>query len=58
MEEIQKVLKRLQKLHGETYLASPAAVLEEVSIFMRHDLMDCIGWLQQAEVELTKEDAE
>lgn len=55
MNEITKVLNRLQKLHGDTYLASPAAVLEEVAIFMRHDLCDCIDQLKQAEAELQKE---
>lgn len=58
MEEIQKVLNRLQKLHGDTYLASPAAILEEVAIFMRHDLLDCIESLKQAEIEIQKEGAQ
>lgn len=58
MEEIQFVLNRLQKLQKETWLASPAAVLEEVSVFMRHDLLDCIDQLKQAEAELAKGDAE
>lgn len=54
MDEITKVLKRLQNLHGQTYLASPASVLEEVSVFMRHDLLDCIDLLKQAESEIEK----
>ena len=54
MYELQKVINRLQKLHNDTYLASPAAVLEEVAIFMRHDLCNMIDILKQAEIQIEK----